>query len=143
MTQEQIIAWLPILTAFLLSLPGVYAIYRQLKMERLEKKKLIIEAEAISADIAAKFIESAGNIQDFYAEILEEVKKQLVESREAVDRLEQKVDNLSEENRELKIVVEKQNKKIEELETGVCTLVEQVKELGQEPRYPKERNNAG
>jgi predicted RNase H-like nuclease (RuvC/YqgF family) len=87
MTQEQLIAWLPIITAFLLSLPGVYAIYRQLKMERLE----------------------------------------------------QKVDNLAEENRELKIVVEKQNKKIDELEIGVCTLVEQVKELGQEPRYPKEK----
>jgi flagellar biosynthesis chaperone FliJ len=108
-------------------------------MERLERKKLIIEAEAISADIAAKFIESAGNIQDFYAEILEEVKKQLKESREAGERLEQKVDNLAEENRELKIVVEKQNKKIDELEIGVCTLVEQVKELGQEPRYPKEK----
>ncbi|MHA2047206.1 MAG: hypothetical protein ACW99G_20635 [Candidatus Thorarchaeota archaeon] len=138
MTSEQTIAWLPIITAFLLSLPGVFAIYRQLKMERLEKKKLIIEAESISAEVANKFIESAGDIQNLYMELFSELKKQIEESRETGERLEQKIDNLTVENSELKIIVEKQNDKIRELEEGVCTLVEQVKELGQVPRYPKE-----
>ena len=49
---------------------------------------------------------------------MEEIKKQLGECKDVVCALE---------------------KRIIDLETGIAVLVEQVKELGEEPRYPKER----
>jgi len=121
------------------AIPGIVAIRRQLKMEKHEAKKLIVEAEAISADIAAKYIESAGNIQDFYSEILEEVKKQLSECKDVVCRIEGKVENLTLENEKLKEIVKEQNLKIEELEKGITILSAQVTELGQKPRYQRKK----
>ena len=115
-----------------------YAIRRQLKMEKLEKRKLIVEAESISADVAAKLINSAGDLQDFYAELLQEIKKQLEENRTIICRLEGKIDIITEENINLKSMIEKANKKIEKLEEGIRILSKQIRELGQEPRYPKE-----
>lgn len=115
---------LAILAPLAAAIPGIYAIRRQLIMEKVEKKKLIIEAESISADIASKYIDAAGNVQDIYTELLEELKKQLY-------RLECKIDILTEENVELK-------EELKELKEGVRILSKQVRELGQEPHFPKE-----
>lgn len=112
------------------AIPGVYAIRRQLIMEKVEKKKLVLEAESISADVAAKLIDSAGDLQEFYEKLFEEVRKQLDEQKEIVCRLEVKIDILTKENENLQLKIEEQNIKIE----GLC---EQVRELGQEPRFSK------
>ena len=120
-----------VVVATLAAIPGIYAIRRQLKMEKLEQKKILIEAESISADVASKLIDSAGDLQEFYGKLFEEVRKQLEEQKIIVCRLEVKIDLLTEENKGLKLKIEEQNIKIE----GLC---EQVKELGQEPRYTKE-----
>ena len=125
-------------TLLLVSSPGIYAIARQLKTEKIEKKKLILEAESIGADVAAKLIDSAGDLQELYTKLFEELKKQLEGQKMIVCRLEVKVDILVIENKELKEIAEKQNKKIEELGIGIETLTQQIRELGQEPRYPKE-----
>ena len=127
-----------IVVAVFASLPGIYAIRRQLKAERLEQRKLVLEAESISADVAAKLIDSAGDLQEYYAKLFDEIRKKLEEQNKLICKLEGKIDILTEENRELKLIAVKQNKKIGELEEGICVLVEQVKELGQEPKYPKE-----
>ena len=103
------------------AIPGLYAIRRQIKMEAAEKKKLIVEAESISADVAAKFIDSAGDLQEFYKEVFGEIKKQLEEYKEIVCRLEDKVDDL---------------------EKGIQILTNQIKELGQTPKYPNGENDA-
>lgn len=126
-----------VVVAALAAIPGIYAIRKQLLMESVEKEKALIDIESVSAEVAAKLIDSAGDLQTLYEKLFNEVRKQLEEQKEIVCRLEIKIDTLTEENRELKIIVDKQNKKIEELEEGICTLVEQVKELGQEPKYPK------
>jgi plasmid maintenance system antidote protein VapI len=107
-----------VVVASLAAIPGIYAIYKQLKMEKLEQRKLILEAESISADVAAKLIDSAGDLQEIYMELLRELKKQLEEQKVIICRLE--------------IKIEEQNIKIE-------ALCEQVRELGQEPRYIKEK----
>lgn len=95
-----------------------YAIRKQLKMEKLQQKKLIVEAESISAEVAAKLIDSAGNLQEFYEKLFEELREQISEQSVIICRLE--------------IKIEEQNTKIE-------ALCEQVRELGQEPRYTKEK----
>jgi predicted ATP-grasp superfamily ATP-dependent carboligase len=105
------------------AIPGIYAIRRQLVMEKVEKKKLILEAESISADVAAKLIDSAGDLQEFYGELFIEVRKQLDEQKKIVCRLEGKIDLLTKENENLHMKIE-----------GLC---KQVRELGQEPRYSK------
>lgn len=101
--------------AFVAALPGIYAIRKQIKTEQAEQKKLIAETESINADVAAKFIDSAGDLQNFYTEVFGEIKKQLEEYKEIVCRLE---------------------KKIEDLEKGVRILTKQVRDLGQTPKYP-------
>ena len=119
-----------IVIASLAAIPGIYAIRRQLKMENLEQKKLIVEAESISAEVAAKLIDSAGDLQGFYEKLFKEIRKQLEEQNIVICRLEVKVDLLTEENKSLKTKIDTQNIKIE-------ALCEQVRELGQEPRYTK------
>ena len=89
------------------------------------RSRAIVDVEPISADVAVKLIDSAGNLQELYEKLFNEVRKQLEEQKEIVLRLEKKI--------------EKQNSKMEELEEGICTLVEQVRELGQEPKYTKEK----
>lgn len=108
-----------VLVPILAAAPGLYAIRRQIKMEAAEKKKLVVEAESISADVAAKFIDSAGDLQEFYKEVFGEIKKQLDEYKEIVCRLEIKV---------------------EELERGIDILTKQVRDLGEHPRYPNGEN---
>ena len=132
MNYDEILRIIMIIGPFLAAIPGIYAIRRQLIMEKVEKRKLIIEAESISADVAAKLIDSAGDLQDFYTELMEEIKKQSKECKDLVYRLECKIDILTEENAELK-------EELKELKEGVQILSEQVKELGQEPRYPKNK----
>ena len=105
------------------AIPGIYAIRRQLVMEAAEKKKIVVEAESISADVASKYVDAAGNLQDFYTELIQEVKKQSEECKELVCKLEVKIDILTEENKLLK--------------EEVAELRKQVRELGQEPRFPK------
>ena len=109
-----------------------YAIRRQLKMEKLEKKKLIVEAESISADVAAKLIDSAGDLQSFYVAMFEELKQQLKVNEVLICRLEGKIDVLTEENIKLK-------KRVEELEKGIEVLTAQVIESGLKPKYPKKK----
>lgn len=104
-----------VVVPILAAIPGIYAIRRQIILEQAEKKKLIVEAESISADVAAKFIDSAGDLQDFYKEVFGEIKEQLEEYKIIVCRLEAKV---------------------EELERGIQILTKQVKDLGEHPKYP-------
>lgn len=104
------------LVPLLAAIPGLYAIRMQLKKEEAERKKIAMETESVSADVASKFVESAGNLQEFYKEVFGEIKKQLEEYKEIVCRLEAKID---------------------ELEEGVKILSDQVKELGQVPKYPE------
>jgi uncharacterized coiled-coil DUF342 family protein len=110
-----------VVVPILAAAPGLYAIRRQIRMETAEKKKLVVEAESISADVAAKFIDSAGDLQEFYKEVFGEIKKQLDEYKEIVCRLEEKV---------------------EELERGIDVLTKQVKDLGEHPNYPNGDDNA-
>lgn len=132
MTWEQILSYLPIITAFLAAIPGAYAIRRQLKMEELDKKKAMKEAEDISANIVSKYVDAAGNLQDFYTELMEEVKGQFDECKLLVSRMEEKIDVLTEENRILR-------EKVEELEKGIEVLTKQIVELGAEPRYRRRK----
>jgi predicted nuclease with TOPRIM domain len=121
-----------IVAACLAALPGIYSIRRQLKTERLEQRKLIVEAESLSAEVAAKLIDSAGDLQTFYEKLFEELKKQLEETRELICRLEGKIDILTEENIELK-------KRVEELEKGIEILTKQILDVGLEPRYKRRK----
>ena len=80
------------------AISSVYAIRRQLIMEKAEKRKLIVEAESIGADVAAKLIDSAGDLQDFYTELMEEIKKQSKECKDLVFKLEcKKIENRSDD----------------------------------------------
>lgn len=118
----------PILGAVITS---VYAIRRQLVMEQAEKKKIITETESLSADVASKYIDAAGNLQDFYTELLEDIKNQLKEQKEIICKLEAKLELSAEENIQLK-------KLIKEMKEGIEILIEQIREFGEMPRYPKE-----
>jgi predicted nuclease with TOPRIM domain len=121
-----------VVAACLAALPGIYSIRRQLKTERLEQRKLIVEAESLSAEVAAKLIDSAGDLQTFYEKLFEELKKQLEETKELICRLEGKIDVLTEENIELK-------KRVEELEKGIEILTKQILDVGLEPRYKRRK----
>ena len=125
MTWEQILTYLPVLTAFLAAIPGAYAIRRQIKMEELDKKKAMREAEDISADIVSKYVDAAGNLQDFYTELMAEVKTQFDECKSLVTRMETKIDDLENE--------------VAELKEGIAILTKQIIDLGLEPKYPKEK----
>ena len=115
MNWELILRILAIVIPVLAAAPGIYAIRKQLIMEKAEKKKLIVEVESISADVAAKLIDSAGDIQEIYKEIFEEIKIQLNDNKVIVCRLEVEV---------------------KELKRGIRILTKQVRELDQIPRYP-------
>jgi DNA-binding transcriptional regulator GbsR (MarR family) len=115
MNWELILKIAAVVVPILAAAPGIYAIRKQIIMEQVEKKKLVVEAESISADVAAKFIDSAGDLQEFYKEVFGEIKQQLEEYKEIVCRLEEKV---------------------EDLERGIRILTKQVQDLGENPKYP-------
>lgn len=128
MTLDNLLRVAGIVVAILASLPALYAIRKQLRTEELEDSLK-------KADIAASLVDSVGDIQTFYTKLFEE-------QNEIVCRIEGKVDFLTKENKELKEIVKKQNRKIGELEEGILILIEQIKELGVEPKYPKGKSNA-
>lgn len=113
-----------VVVAILALLPSFFAIRKQLRTED-------IEAASLKADLADKHIDTASSVQSLY-------KGMYKDQEEIICRTEKKVDLLTKKNEELKIIVKEQNIKIEILEEITLTLVEQVKELGIEPRYPKE-----
>lgn len=132
MTIEQLLSFLPLfLTALIGGIPGIIAIRRQLKMEEVERSKAMREAEDISADIVSKYVDAAGNLQDFYTELMAEVKTQFDECKVLVSGMEKKIDALTEENKQLK-------ERIRGLERGVKVLTKQILDLGQKPKYPEE-----
>jgi cell division protein FtsB len=132
MTWEQATQLILALVAASGAIGSFYAIRRQLKMERAEKKKLLAETESISAEVAAKLIDSAGDLQNFYTELFEELRKRLKINEDLICKLEGKIDLLTEENIKLK-------EKVEELEKGIEVLVKQIIELGVEPRYRRRK----
>ena len=85
-----------IVIASLAAIPGIYAIRRQLKMEKLEQRKLILEAESISAEVASKLIDSAGDLQELYEKLFKEVRNQFEEQKIVICILEVKIDLLAE-----------------------------------------------
>jgi len=114
---------------------AIFPFILAVRKEREEKAKLSAERESIGADAVQKIVTAAGDLQDAYGELLEEMKKRNQEYKSEIDGLSSKIKELEKSNLELKLKVEEESKIISELIEGVKLLTKQVEELGKEPAW--------
>ena len=110
----------------------------QLRKEKEEKAKIKADTSNVSADAASKIVTAAGNLQDAYVELLNDMKARTIEYKEEIDSLSDRIRELEISNKELKRKIEESTTIINELIKGVHLLTEQIENLGQQPSWNRE-----
>ena len=110
----------------------------QLRKEKEEKAKIKADTSNVSADAASKIVTAAGNLQDAYVELLNDMKARTIEYKEEIDSLSDRIRELEISNKELKRKIEESTTIINELIKGVHLLTEQIENLGHQPSWNRE-----
>ena len=131
-----------ILTSLVAGAAALVPFFIYMRREREEKAKISAETTNISADATQKIVTAAGDLQDAYVELINDMKSRTAEYKQEIHDLSNRLEDLEKSNKELNIKVDETNRQLEEskiiiieLVEGIRLLTSQVEGLGQQPIF--------